>query len=98
LHDDPRARWTLSTLAAHVGRHPSHLARAFRAAHDCTVGEYLRRLRLNALAGALALGDESIAELALAHGFADQSHGTRALRRWLGTTPAALRRAFRRSS
>jgi len=95
LHDDPRQPWTLSSLARHVGLHPSHLARAFRARHGCTIGEYLRRLRLNQIALALALGERAISDLVLEQGFADQSHGTRAFRRQFGTTPAAFRRAFR---
>ena len=95
LHDDPRERWTLSSLAAHVGLHPSHLARAFRVAHGCTAGEYLRRLRVNELARALALGAEPIGLLALDLGFADQSHGTRAFQRWLRTSPGAYRAGFR---
>jgi len=95
LHDDPRLPWTLSGLATHVGLHPSHLARAFRTAHGCTIGAYLQRLRLDEVARALALGESSIADLASEFGFADQSHCTRAFRRWLGTTPAAFRRTFR---
>jgi AraC family transcriptional regulator len=95
LHDDPRQPWTLSSLALHVGLHPSHLARAFRARHGCTIGEYLRRLRLNQIALALALGERTISGLVLEQGFADQSHGTRAFRRQFGTTPGAFRRAFR---
>jgi AraC-like DNA-binding protein len=91
LHDDPRRGWTLPALAAHVGLHPSHLARAFRAAHGCTIGAYLRRLRLDAVARALALGEASIADLANEFGFADQSHCGRAFRRWLGTTPGLPR-------
>lgn len=95
LHDDPRRPWTLSALARHVGLHPSHLARAFRTRHGCTIGEYLRRLRLNEVARALALGERPISDLALEQGFADQSHCTRAFRRQFGTTPAAFRRVFR---
>ena len=95
LHDDPRQPWRLASLAAHVELHPSHLARAFRARYGCTIGEYLRRLRLNRVALALALGERPISELVLEQGFADQSHGTRAFRRQFGTTPAAFRRAFR---
>ncbi len=95
LHDDPRQPWTLSSLAQHVGLHPSHLARAFRTRYGCTLGEYLRRLRLNQVALALALGERAISDLVLEHGFADQSHGTRAFRRQFGTTPGAYRRAFR---
>ncbi|MEQ1894936.1 MAG: AraC family transcriptional regulator [Planctomycetota bacterium] len=95
LHDDPRAPWTLATLATHVGLHPSHLARAFRAAFDATVGDYLRALRVDELARHLALERRPVAELADDLGFADQSHATRAFRARFATTPAAWRRAFR---
>jgi AraC family transcriptional regulator len=96
LHAGWRDPWTLTRLAAAVGLHPSHLARAFHALHGCTIGEYLRRLRVNEVARRLVLGDEPISFLALEAGFADQSHCTRAFHRQLGLTPAAYRRAFRR--
>lgn len=37
--------------------------------------------------------DEPLASLALEHGYADQAHMTRAMRRWFGLGPRALRRA-----
>ncbi|NOT31275.1 MAG: helix-turn-helix transcriptional regulator [Planctomycetes bacterium] len=95
LHDAPRQPWTLSRLALQVGLHPSHLARAFRTRHGCTIGEYQRRLRLNEAARRLALGDEPLSSLSMDLGFADQSHCTRAFRRQFGTTPAKYRRVFR---
>jgi AraC-like DNA-binding protein len=95
LHDDPRAHWTLGVLAAHVGLHPSHLARAFRTTHGATVGDYLRQLRADELARRLALDAEPVAALADGLGFADQSHATRVFRARFATTPAAWRRAFR---
>ncbi|QTD47357.1 AraC family transcriptional regulator [Ottowia testudinis] len=36
-------------------------------------------------------GDGTLAELAHAHGYADQAHMTRAFRRWFGLSPARLR-------
>jgi AraC family transcriptional regulator len=96
LHDDPRQPWTLTKLARHVGLHPSHLARAFRARHGCTIGEYLRRLRVNEVARRLALHDVTVSALAAELGFADQSHCTRAFRAQFGVTPGAYRRVFRR--
>ena len=97
LLDAPTHRWSLSRLACAVGLHPSHLARAFRARHGCTIGEYLRRLRVNEGARRLAAGDETIAAVSADLGFADQSHFTRAFRAGFRTTPAAWRRAFRRT-
>ena len=37
---------SLTSVASAVGVHPVHLARQFRAAHGCTVGEYIRRVRV----------------------------------------------------
>src|SRR5437762_8195435 len=39
-------RITIAEIAAAVGVHPVHLAREFRCFHHCTIGEYLRRLRI----------------------------------------------------
>ena len=46
--------------------------------------------RARRCARALA-GAEPLAQLAAAHGYADQAHLTRDLRRWFGATPTALR-------
>jgi AraC family transcriptional regulator len=81
----------LGELADAVGVHPTHLARVFRARHGVSVGEYGRRLRLAWAAGALARGDSPLGVIATEAGFADQSHFTRAFRRYAGTTPARYR-------
>jgi AraC family transcriptional regulator len=95
LHEDPSTPWTLSRLAAEVGLHPSHLARAFHARHGVTIGEYLRHLRVARAARRLAQSEEPIASVARTLGFADQSHLTRAFRARLGLTPGAFRRRLR---
>ena len=59
------------------------------------MGTYVRRLRLNWAAAELARSDASLAQTALAAGFADQSHFTRAFRRYTGFTPSAYRRTRR---
>ena len=82
---------TLGEIAEAVGVHPGHLASAFRRHHHCTIGEYLRRLRVEFVCGELAHSDISLADLALAAGFADQSHLTRTFKRHTGTTPAQFR-------
>lgn len=104
---DPRARWlarardliragytepiTLGGLAAAVGVHPVTLARGFRATYDCTVGEYVRRCRVEHAARELRRGDRPLSEIAFDCGFADQSHLSNVFRRYTGQTPGSYR-------
>ena len=81
----------LGEVAREVGVHPAHLARAFRARHGVSVGEYGRRLRLEWAARELVCGDLPLAMVAAQAGFADQSHFTRCFKQWVGTTPARYR-------
>ena len=92
LHDDPVAPHTLASIAAEVGVHPATLARAFRRGYGVTLGQMLRRLRISRAADQLAATDRSLAEIATAAGFYDQSHFTNAFRRHYGTSPARYRR------
>jgi AraC family transcriptional regulator len=85
---------SLARIAAEVGVHPVHLARQFRAAHGCTVGEYIRMVRVAFARRQLTTSDHAIAEIALDAGFADQSQLTKSFKRLTGETPAAYR--FRR--
>jgi len=82
-------------LAREVGVHPAHLARAFRLHFKVSLGSYVRRLRLEWAAAQLARSGDSLAAVALAAGFADQSHFTRAFKRYSGLTPNAYRRIRR---
>jgi transcriptional regulator GlxA family with amidase domain len=78
-------------LAEVVGVQPSRLARCFRAHYGVTPGHYLRRLRIEWSAARLRDGERSIADVAVAAGFFDQSHFTRMFRRHFGVSPAAWR-------
>jgi AraC family transcriptional regulator len=89
---------TLSEIGDVGGVHPAHLAREFRRVYRQSPATYLRKLRLEWAAGRLVRGEESLADLAAASGFADQSHFTRAFRRHTGLTPAAYRRERRQPS
>jgi AraC family transcriptional regulator len=88
----------LAALAREAGVHPSHLARAFRAAYGETIGEYVRRRRVEESLQALARPELSLADIAAAAGFADQAHFGRVFRRHFGTTPGARRRAMQAAS
>ena len=71
------------------------LARGFRKAYGCSVGAYLRRLRLARAAERLAESEYTLAEIALEAGFADQSHFSNLFRRETGVSPSAFRRSVR---
>lgn len=86
---------SLSGIAVAVGVHPVHLARRFRAAFGCTVGETIRRVRVGFASRELAMTDKPIAEIALAAGFFDQSQLTKTFKRVTGRTPAAYRAQHR---
>lgn len=91
LHDDPAGRHSLSTIAGEVDVHPVTLARAFRSAYGCTVGQYLRNLRMRDATRLLQDTEDPIASVALAAGYADQSHFSNAFRRETGITPGRFR-------
>jgi AraC family transcriptional regulator len=95
IHVELGARPSLSGLADSVGVHPVTLARAFRRAFGCTVGEYVRSLRIERAALQLADTDLSLAEIALAAGFSDQSHFSNLFRRHTGLSPFRFRQVVR---
>jgi AraC family transcriptional regulator len=89
-------RLTLEEIAASAGVHPVHLARAYRQHFDCTVGEHLRRLRMEFACREMMNSHNTLAAIALAAGFADQSHFSRSFKVHTGLTPAEYRLAVAR--
>jgi AraC family transcriptional regulator len=95
LHERVPAQPTLTELSELVGRHPTHVARAFRREYGQTIGAYARTLRLDWATAQLA-GGAPIGRVAHDAGFADQSHFTRAFRLHTGTTPGKFRARLER--
>lgn len=95
IHSDLAARPSLRGLAESVSVHPVTLARAFRRAFGCTVGEYVRSLRIERATCQLADTDLPLAEIALTAGFSDQSHFSNLFRQHTGLSPFRYRRAVR---
>jgi AraC family transcriptional regulator len=95
LHDRFAEGLSLDVVAAEAGVHPAHLARVFRRHYGCTVGDYVRRLRVEDSCRRLATSDAPMVMIALDAGFADQSHFAKAFRRQTGMTPAEYRRSLR---
>lgn len=76
----------------------SHFSRAFRQAMGMPPHQWLVRRRVEMADRMLGEGNLPISEIALACGFADQSHLTRAFSRLIGTTPGSRRRSLRNAS
>lgn len=93
INENFRERISLLSLAALVDVQPAYLARVFRKHYQCTLGHYVRRLRLNHASKELGHSSVSLADIATATGFYDQSHFTHAFKLHTGVTPAEFRHA-----
>jgi AraC-like DNA-binding protein len=69
--------------------------RQFLAGFHLTPQKYLRKLRLRIASRALIYTDQSLSEVALSCGFADQSHFTREFRRQFDRTPRDYREHYK---
>jgi AraC family transcriptional regulator len=92
LHDRFKENLQLAEMAAVVGVHPVYMASMFRRHFHKTIGDYQRQLRVEFACKRLATGLMSLAEIALAAGFVDQSHFARVFKRSLGMTPGTYRK------
>jgi AraC family transcriptional regulator len=95
IHSQYAEPLRLSQIAKAVNVHPVHLARTFRNHHNCTIGEYVRQLRIEFACRQLSTSETSLAEIALQAGFASQSHFSTAFKLHTGMTPVRYRSSFR---
>ena len=85
----------LADMARAAGLSPFHFARVFKLATGQTPYQYLAAQRLKRAIDYLAHSDLPLAQIALACGFAGQSHFTAAFTRAMGVSPGRYRRAHR---
>jgi len=97
LHANFTESFTLEEIARVADVHPVHLSRVFREKFGCTIGEYVRRLRVEFASRQIVSGEASLGEIAHAAGFSDQSHFNKTFKTAFGLTPAEYRKTFRRS-
>ncbi len=84
-------RLSLTEIASEVGVHYVHLSRQFHKYNRCTVGELIRRRRVQYASHLLAHSRTPLAEIALTCGFSDQSHLSFLFKRYMGLSPSKFR-------
>jgi len=94
----PGLSWSTESMARAANLSVSRLHAVFRDELDSTPHAWLLGCRLDCARSLLAGSSRSIADIALACGFSDQTSLTRAMRRALDDTPAAYRRASQESA
>ncbi len=85
----------LHRLAQNAGMSLHHFARGFRVSAGVPPHQFVLQRRIRAACDLLTDTDYPIADIAIATGFADQSHLTRHFRRSLAVSPGAFRRSRR---
>ena len=89
---------SLASAAETFGIERTQLARWFRRQQGVTVGQYVRRRRIEFARAELREGRKSIAEIAAAAGFADHAHFCRVFKKVTGATPRVFRADGREST
>jgi AraC family transcriptional regulator len=84
-------RLSLAAIASEVGVHYVHLSRQFHKYNHCTIGELIRRRRVQYASHLLAHSQTPLAEIALICGFSDQSHLSFLFKRYMGMSPSKFR-------
>jgi AraC family transcriptional regulator len=92
IEDCEARRISLDDLAAVAGLSRYHFVRVFTREVGLSPMQYLQRTRIERSKVLITTGNLSLAEVAYATGFADQSHFTRRFKLHVGCTPAAYAR------
>ena len=87
------SRVDLGQLAATANLSRCHFAYAFKQSMGCPPHRYIMSRRLERARHLLVTSSGAIAEIAIATGFADQSHFSRAFRAFFDVSPLAFRRS-----
>lgn len=88
-------RWNefipLNELAYLLNVHPVTISKYFRKYLNCTLGDYMRIVKLKRAFYFLLNSKELITQIAFTCGFSDQSHMTKVFKSYVGFTPKEIR-------
>jgi AraC family transcriptional regulator len=91
------AKLTVKDIAAAIDLSKSHFTRAFKSTLGTSPMVYIAACRVERAKRMMIASAESLTEIALNCGFADQSHLNRQFRRAVGVTPGQWRRSSARA-
>ncbi|MBK8390873.1 MAG: AraC family transcriptional regulator [Saprospiraceae bacterium] len=92
LNDDLTKNHSLEDLVKELSIHPVHLSRHFSKYFHCSLGEYIRKLKLTKAISLMKNHQYSLTEVAYESGFSDQSHFCRTFKQNIGITPFYYRK------
>jgi AraC family transcriptional regulator len=93
LNEEKADKISLGYLSNELSIHPVHISRGFSKYFNTTIGDYLRKIKIEK--SALMLNDEnkSLSDITYSCGFADQSHFNRCFKEAYNLTPLQYRKA-----
>lgn len=94
LHEETLDNFSLTALAALLDIHPVHLSRYFPKYFGCSLGDYIRKIKIQKSLGMLSNNANSLVEIALETGFSDQSHFNKCFKENMGVTPLHYRKSI----
>ncbi|HKR07661.1 MAG TPA: AraC family transcriptional regulator, partial [Gemmatimonadaceae bacterium] len=95
LRERCREPLAMNDIGLITGVHPVYAARIFRKFYGVAPIAYVRRCRIDWAISTLLETSLPISGIAIAAGFSDQSHFTRAFTRLTGRTPNTVRQSGR---
>jgi AraC-like DNA-binding protein len=93
IHESPERRWTLQTLAEHIGMSRTTFTLRFKAKAGVSPIEYLTRWRMMVAGDRLTKSDNSVAAIALSVGYDSESSFSTAFKRVMGCSPRQYRKS-----
>ncbi|SHJ14776.1 PocR ligand-binding domain-containing protein [Desulfosporosinus lacus] len=85
---------TVTDVAQHLFISSSHLSRLFREELDCTINDYLTRVRVEQAVEIMKKPEFSVAQVSNAVGFKNQSYFSKVFRKYIGVTPLTYKNSL----